>query len=324
MRVNDTYFIDEKRDGIIVTNIIDDTTHSIDSTNYNYQFCKDILRVLKKRTISNSTKNAYLTSIYGSYGYNSEDFVNSRLIKTAENEEGMVEVDREKLKDLSQRLIDFFSEFQVPISIRFVDTFIRQINKASYVISYFKLYNSPWLNEIVDKVKSVEFDSMVDLAKEICPTMKPTQVNNHFKVYFGPAGTGKTTQACNEATVCIPCSSDMDCRELLKVFSFEDGKATFKKSDFWLAIEQGKTVVLDEVNLLNRQVLQFLQALTDGKDYVDFEGTRINIHPKFMAIGTMNLFINGMALPLSEPLVDRCSEIKEFKLSANDIVNALT
>ena len=51
MRVNDTYFIDEKRDGIIVTNIIDGTTHSIDSTNYNYQFCKDILRVLKKRTI---------------------------------------------------------------------------------------------------------------------------------------------------------------------------------------------------------------------------------------------------------------------------------
>ena len=323
MRINDNYFIDEKRDGTIITNIIDGNTCTIDSTNYNYTFCKSILRLLKKRTMSTSTKNTYLTSLYVSYGYDSDDFVNSRLIKTVENEEGMVEVDKEKLKDLSQRLIDFFSEFQVPLSIRFVDTFIRQNNRASYVTSYFKLYNSPWINEIVDKVKSLEFESIVNLAKEIYPTMKPNQVNNHFKVYFGPAGTGKTTKACSEATVCIPCSSDMDCRELLKVFSFEDGKATFKKSDFWLAIEQGKTVVLDEVNLLNRQVLQFLQALTDGKEYVDFEGTRIKIHPNFMAIGTMNLFINGMVLPLSEPLVDRCSEIKEFKLSANDIVSAL-
>jgi hypothetical protein len=37
----------------------------------------------------------------------------------------------------------------------------------------------------------------------------------------------------------------------------------------------------------------------------------------------MNLNVNGQSIALPEPLVDRCSDIKEFKLDANALINAL-
>ena len=35
------------------------------------------------------------------------------------------------------------------------------------------------------------------------------------------------------------------------------------------------------------------------------------------------LFINGSVYSLPEPLVDRCEQIKKFKLTAKDLVGAL-
>ena len=40
-------------------------------------------------------------------------------------------------------------------------------------------------------------------------------------------------------------------------------------------------------------------------------------------IGTMNLSINGMTYGLPEPLVDRCEEMKQFKLTVDDLLNAI-
>ena len=37
----------------------------------------------------------------------------------------------------------------------------------------------------------------------------------------------------------------------------------------------------------------------------------------------MNLVVNGMSFPLSEPLVDRCAEIREFHLTADDLFKAI-
>lgn len=330
MKINDTFYISGSHDGKIVTNLRGYRT-SYRSGDTDYTLFNNILKVMRKRTISNETKNRMLTRFFEQF-LSDETEIQKRLIKvagtttTATAGETKAEpklADHKTLKEFSNKLLKFFSEFQVSISIRFVDTFLRSVDKKAYTLAYFKLEDSPWFNEIATKINSAEFKAILDEA-ELIKLAPEKQVNKHLKVYFGPAGTGKTTKACEEAEYCIPCSSDMDCKELLKDFKFDaSGKPTFEKSVFRLAIEEGNTVVLDEINLLNTQVRQFLQSLTDGKDYVDFEGTKIKIHPNFMAIGTMNLVVNGMTFALSEPLVDRCAEIREYELTGDSIAKAL-
>lgn len=319
MKINDKFYIAGTHDGDIVTNLLSGKKCTVKMSDASYEMLSNVLKIVRKRSLSTSNKNKQLAPIYKSY-FSDED-ADARFMTLDPSE--IVYADHDTLKRFADDLLAFFSEFKVNISIRFVDTFIRSKDKLAYTRSYFQLSDSPWFNEISDKIKSTEFAALIDRANAIY--LRPEkQINKHLKVYYGPAGTGKTTKACAEAQYCIPCSSDMDCKELLKDFTFDDdGKPAFKKSVFRLAIENGYTVVLDEINLLNTQVRQFLQSLTDGKEYVDFEGTKIKIHPEFMAIGTMNLIVNGMTFALSEPLVDRCSEIKCYDLTGDNIAKAL-
>lgn len=318
-KINDTFHISMEKDGSIVTNLIsgknDVTYHDTDKE---YLILKNAHLTLGKKNVSQFTRDRMLKKIYEGLGL-TEDQINDRLMKGdfyADNQDAMALAN---LENGIQLLMNFFTEFQVDLSIRFVDTLLRQADKKKYIINYFTLCDHPAHREIIAKLDSAEFDNILSMLK-----YKPEeQVNKHLKVYFGPAGTGKTTKACSESTICIVCSSDMTCKDLLQDFKFVDGKATFEKSALWLAIEEGKTITLDEINLLNRDTIQFLQGLTDGKESIDFLGNVIKIHPDFKVIGTMNLIVNGMTFPLSEPLVDRCSEIVEYKLKAKDIFKAL-
>ena len=320
MKINDKYYISARKN-FIETNLFG-SREQITNEDTSFQICVEVLRIMKKRVWDDKYKNKKMFEVLSTVFSDEEAYERTPLYSPTAEMDVEFPVDRYTLKSVAQRLINFFSEFQISPSLRFIDTFIRTKNREEYVINYFKLCDSPWINEITQKVKSSEFSCICDEANKIHFNPR-TKVNKHLSIFFGPAGTGKTTDAMNSAVGCIPCSSDMDCKELLKDFKFNNGAPTFEKSDFWTAIEEGKTIVLDEINLLNRQVLQFLQALTDGKDYVDFEGTRITIHPDFKVIGTMNLIVNGMTFALSEPLVDRCSVIKDYSLTADGICNAL-
>ena len=84
-----------------------------------------------------------------------------------------------------------------------------------------------------------------------------------------------------------------------------------------------KKLSLDEMNMLPFEYLRFLQGITDGKNSFDYKGFTINIKDGFNIIGTMNLNVNGQCIPLPAPLIDRCSNIKEFKLNANALYKAL-
>ena len=106
-------------------------------------------------------------------------------------------------------------------------------------------------------------------------------------------------------------------------FAFTDGKAEFQKSDLWIAMEEGKTIVLDEINMLPFESLRFLQGITDNKNEIDYKGFHIKIANGFQIIGTMNLNVNGQCIPLPAPLADRCLNIKEFKLNSKDLINSL-
>ena len=234
---------------------------------------------------------------------------------------------KEILLEGIKHLMDFFSEFSFTPSFRFTNTFAFMACQSKklaidYVNNYFALMDSSYVKEVAQKVKSAEFAQIV---KDIAQFGEPTShINTRFKVYFGPAGTGKTTIAQTESdNRCIVCNSSMLPSDLMEDFIFKDGNPDFNPSLLWDCMEQGKTIVLDEINLLPFESLRFLQGIVDGKSEFYYKNHPVHIHDGFQIIGTMNLSLGGMTYGLPEPLVDRCSETKEFALTAEQLAKAI-
>lgn len=226
-----------------------------------------------------------------------------------------------------QKLINFFSEFQFTPSFRFVNTLthtiLTQTDKVkNYIHNYFALLDSPYVKEISEKVKSAEFDTIIDTIKT--NATPSTTINKRIKIYYGSAGTGKTTLAQTETdNRCIVCNNSMLPADLMEDFCFENGHPSFNPSLLWDCMEKGLPVVLDEINLLPFDSLRFLQGIVDGKTEFYYKNRAVHIANGFQIIGTMNLTLNGMVYGLPEPLVDRCSQIQEFKLTAEQLYNAV-
>lgn len=223
-------------------------------------------------------------------------------------------------------MINFFSEFAFTPSFRFVNTLARQYRTpttaAAFITHYFELMDSAYTHDVTEKMKSKEFK---DIIKDIAQYDTPTNiVNSRLKVYYGPAGTGKTTIAQQETNNrCIVCNASMLPSDLMEDFTFDSGSPTFNPSVLCDCMEKGLPIVLDEINLLPFDSLRFLQGVTDGKTSIIYKNRTINIHDGFQIIGTMNLSLGGATYGLPEPLVDRCSEIKSFTLTAEQLAAAM-
>jgi len=223
-------------------------------------------------------------------------------------------------------MINFFSEFAFTPSFRFVNTLARQYRTpstaADFITHYFELMDSAYTHDVAEKMKSKEFK---DIIKDIAQYDAPANiVNSRLKVYYGPAGTGKTTIAQQETNNrCIVCNASMLPSDLMEDFTFDSGSPTFNPSVLCDCMEKGLPIVLDEINLLPFDSLRFLQGVTDGKTSIIYKNRTINIHDGFQIIGTMNLSLGGATYGLPEPLVDRCSEIKSFTLTAEQLAAAI-
>ena len=306
---------------------------AIEETDSEYFLYNRVLEICRRRNITDDTRNYALRRVYGQLGFNEEQ-INERLfskdqaeIETDVNEDGetvVINIPDDTKALWIKELINFFSEFGFTPSYRFINTFCRHNKKKNYVYGYFKISNHPYAEEIAQKIKSAEFTeicSHFDQIRDAQPEMKA--INNRFELFYGEPGTGKTTEALKLAKKCIVCQSDMLPADLMQNFCFKDGKADFDPSDLWKAMENGETIVLDEVNMLTFEALRFLQGITDGKEAIDYKGHHIEIKDGFKIIGTMNLNVNGNVIPLCDPLVDRCVDIKEFKLNEKDLLAAL-
>jgi len=232
------------------------------------------------------------------------------------------------LLNAMQKLMDFFTEFSFTPSFRFVNTFAFMANKSKksareYVRNYFALMDSSYIKEVEQKIKSTEFEQIIN---NVAQYGEPsTHINTRLKIYYGNAGTGKTTLAQMESeNRCIVCNSSMLPSDLMEDFIFKDGNPDFNPSLLWDCMEQGKTVVLDEINLLPFDSLRFLQGIVDGKTEFYYKNRPVHIKEGFQIIGTMNLSLGGMIYGLPEPLVDRCSEAKEFVLTAEQLAKSIT
>lgn len=237
---------------------------------------------------------------------------------------------KEKFVDAVQHLMDFFTEFSFVPSFRFVNTFgymcINDADKArAYVNNYFALMDSSYAKEVSEKVNSAEFTKIINaFVKYIKAEGISNPVNTRFKVYYGSAGTGKTTLAQSEAdNRCIVCNSSMLPSDLMEDFIFKDGNPDFNPSLLWDCMEKGQTIVLDEINLLPFDSLRFLQGIVDGKTEFYYKNRPVHIKEGFQIIGTMNLSLGGMVYGLPEPLVDRCCETREFVLTAQQLATAI-
>ena len=322
MFINDIYFINSTPDGAFETNLMKwDCSETFNATDIYYETFLRIFNQLNKKKLTGSALNSVLVKLYGHLGLNAEQRA-ERLVsldKVFVDNDPAEEYDINSLQRDIEGFFKFFSEWKWDISYRFVDTFLRVDDRKAYMKNYFVLQGHVDADAIAEKFSSPEFQKLLRIKY-----IPKNQANKHIKVYYGPAGTGKTRKACKEADdLCIICSSDMSCTDLLRDFDFDDGKPGYEKSDLWRAIVEGKKIVFDEINLLNRDALKFLQGLTDGKKFFNFMGHKIEIHPDFQIIGTMNLIMGGIAYTLPEPIVDRCSEIVEMKLTPESLVEML-
>lgn len=232
---------------------------------------------------------------------------------------------KETISGLS-KLMSFCKEFEFTPNYRFINTLANLLatsdkNAKAYIINYFKLTDSPYAKEIKAKMNSTEFAEILEKMSYTAPTKN---INSRFSIYYGNAGTGKTTKAQSECEGrCVVCNNSMLPSDLMEDFIFVEGKPSFKPSALWECMTEGKSITLDEINLLPFDSLRFLQGVLDGKSEFLYKGHTVKIADGFKIIGTMNLTVNGSVFSLPEPLVDRCAYIEEFTLSASDLYSAI-
>lgn len=324
---NSELTINKARDGYFWTNFDGTWKRALDST---FIIAMQVNNIMKKRNLDNVVKRAKVSEIFSVNGRNDllERLNNpSRTVIYSEDSSKPERIiDMEAVEKLTNSIINFFTEFEFEPNFRFINTLARQAMKSmksakEYIKNYFELTDSPYTDAINDKMRSIEFNEILTKLGEL-KTEK--QINNRFKLYYGSAGTGKTTQAIKESEGnCMVCHSAMLPSDLMEDFKFTDGKATFIPSALQNAMTNGKPITLDEINLLPFESLRFLQTILDGKKQFEYKGKTIEIKDGFKIIGTMNLKVNGSIYNLPEPLVDRAEEIKNYKLTEKDLVGAL-
>ena len=293
--------------------VLGDTVKTVELSRLHAASARDVMKMCKENNQSR-LKDQYIAKLkIELMGY--EDY-------TLEDENAE-QTNTNKLKDILTKFINFFKDVEFEPSLRFTNSVALCNNfssAVSYITNYFELQGNSYYDIISDKCSSVEFK---DLLHSIINCKPKTKINNRLEVYYGPQGTGKTTKALSKTKDCIVCHSGMLPQDLMEDFTFTDGKPTFQKSALWNAIDQGNTIVLDELNLLPLESLRFLQTLLDNKDVITYKGKQITIKSGFKIIGTMNLIVNGSKYPLPEPLVDRCENIEKFNMTADMLLSAV-
>lgn len=215
-------------------------------------------------------------------------------------------------------LVNFLKEFNMTVSVRLLNTLVRHEAPATYLLAYAQLSNKDY-SELALKMESTEWKNIEHGLKQ---QTTEKVVNNRFKVYYGHAGTGKTTKAVAESDgSVVVMNENVTPKELVYDFTFENGQPVFVKSAFARAMEEGTTIVLDELNLAPFETIRFLQGVLDNKEQVTIGDTTFDIHPGFNVIGTMNHEVLGMDMFLPEPLVDRASDLVYFDLQPAQLVS---
>jgi len=319
MRLNGYYFKKERATGTIWSDL--SGTYKVETSKYAERLYYLGMKKHKTPKIEEAIKRN-IENYFAEALENGEIIVNEKqeIYKQPE-----ISSEKQQLaKDTAQQLINFFSEFEFEPNFRFINTLSKAAkylqDAIDYVTNYFALTNNPHKYNVSEKLKSVEFKLIVANLQTL---QTETTINTRFELFYGSQGTGKTTQAVKLSDSVMVCHSAMLPQDLMEDFQFIDGKAHFTPSALQNAIVNGKVITLDEINLLPFESLRFLQSILDNKTEFEYKGSVIKIAEGFKIIGTMNLIVNGTVYALPEPLIDRAANLKEYKLTADSLMNAL-
>lgn len=312
MTIRENLWLECKKDGSIWSNLSGQWREEKDSQQR--EICRQIATIMRKR-ISKDEKLVIVEGYIKRY----------QNLMSPEEKENNIEIAKQNIRSVCTELINFFKDFEFEPNFRFINTLKKNSssyeNARNYICNYFKLTDNQFKDDVIEKTKSAEFKQIVQNLQVITTN---NTINNRFKIFYGSQGTGKTTQALKETNnVVMVCHSAMLPSDLLEDFKFEQGQPTFKKSVLWEAMENGTKITLDEINLLPFESLRFLQSILDNKQEINYKGQVIHIKDGFQIVGTMNLSVNGRIFNLPEPLVDRAIELKEYKLTAEQLMGAL-
>lgn len=160
------------------------------------------------------------------------------------------------------------------------------------------------------KFSSREFKEIVKQIKSLKPSRD--RMNKRLEIFYGPAGTGKTTKAVLEYPKApkIVASASADPDDLFTRFNPETKK--YELTEIGKCMVAGEPIIIDEANLYNRVVLTRLQGITDETASIVDRGIEIKIAEGFKIIITMNLETNFGKFALPVPLVNRASRIENF------------
>jgi hypothetical protein len=236
---------------------------------------------------------------------------------------GLTKEEEQELRDkCGTSFFNFLQGFHMDLSRRLINTMGQQVEKSktaakSYLYNYFNVIDNGYEQAVKSQMNGQEFENWLEDLKKI---PKSPAINRRLKIFYGPAGAGKTYDATHSKGYvgCIVCAEDKYPSDLFKEYDPNNGSPIWRATCLKNAILNGGVVVLDEINLLQIGTIQFLQGLLDNKEEVDLFGETVKIHPDFMIIGTMNLMIGGAKRPLPEAFVDRCFDIKEYRNNGKD------
>lgn len=217
-------------------------------------------------------------------------------------------------KDLSKQLENFVQDFGYEIDPRMKDTLSYQTpaEMESYIQNCAKLIgiDDSLINYGSEKFKSPEWDKLKENLIKIKHVHE--RINKKLSIYFGPAGTGKTTTALKENPGAVKAIANANDKPSELFTTYNPTTNRYEKTELSKAMEEGKAYVLDEGNLLPVQCWQRLQGVLDNSEEITDRGIVIKINPNFRMITTMNLITNCGKRPLPNPIVSRASVIKEF------------
>lgn len=225
----------------------------------------------------------------------------------------------ETAKNARNMWANFISEWGWIPSRRMLNTLarMRTVTEAEeYINAYAKLIVSEDANSVREKLRSHEGREVLRALVSCTPH---NRINRRLRIYFGYAGTGKTTAALEEARAIFPdaerfiCRDDMTADEVFRGFTLVDGVANLADNAITRAMAAGTPVVMDEINLLPRGCLTALQTVTDGTPDALINGHTVRVQEGFCVYATMNHVVNGQPYALPEPLCDRAEVLREFE-----------
>lgn len=223
------------------------------------------------------------------------------------------EKEKKARKTLSDDITRIGNDWQFCIDTRMKDTLARVADRAQYLISIAELegYDDVLINVCKDKLNSAEFQDIEERLNALKLVNAP--VNKRLTCYYGDTGTGKTINAIREnpGAVKVVASANDKPSEMFTTYSPTENK--YILTELGKCMEQGKTYILDEGNLLPVQCWQRLQGILDNTNSITDRGITIKIADGFRIVTTMNLETNCGKRPLPSPIVSRCAVIKKFE-----------